>query len=434
LDVKPLGCLFPKKSVTPRTAAVISAIALLAGAFFLAPVVPYSVSLNLPGAVSVEPCTTTIQGATTYSGGTATLTLTTTGQATTTTVTCEQVVPYPGAVVNGHAALSYALLGVGYPPFPDHVLITQANETAVVYFQGSKAVAAEDLGPANTAFNPVGVVQVLSAGFSPDDFGFLNFSATIENVGQTSIQNSYVNLQVTGYGFNYTDANGLTWIGAEAVAKCVSSPALQLDPLNTCTVSGLYKLPYDAPLTFYVEVRGQVNGQWFLYRQAFRQTTPAGEIGSGWVKDFVEQVDLARLTSPLTENSTLDNFAELRFSSASSQPQISDYHLANDVASFFPSGNQPVVEVLLYPGYSSPSDYAAYLKGSAPGHWSALTNSALHQFGWYVGYGPYYQVSFGCPVSEIPGAGINITQYFQSQGCTVTPIPEETWLVIVLAP
>jgi len=78
--------------------------------------------------------------------------------------------------------------------------------------------------------------------------------------------------------------------------------------------------------------------------------------------------------------------------------------------------------------------YATELQGSGPHHWSALVNPAYSQFGYYAGEAPYYEVSANCHVTEVPLGGVNITEYFESHGCEVTPVAKVTWLVIILAP
>ncbi|HEV2119486.1 MAG TPA: hypothetical protein VGS11_05215, partial [Candidatus Bathyarchaeia archaeon] len=152
-----------------------------------------------------------------------------------------------------------------------------------------------------------------------------------------------------------------------------------------------------------------------------------------WVAKFISLVSSARSNSTLTESSTLDMFAALRFNTAVNQPNISDYGLSGDTSSFFGNGTPPaIVEVLLYPaGQDPPSSYVAFLQGSAPGHWSALTDKSYTHFGYYVGTGPYEFVKFPCSVSEVPGPGVNITQYFTAAGCSVSTA-QTTWLVIIV--
>lgn len=57
------------------------------------------------------------------------------------------------------------------------------------------------------------------------------------------------------------------------------------------------------------------------------------------------------------------------------------------------------------------------------------SDPSLSQYGFYSAKGPTYIIDQGCPNTEIPGPNINITQFFQQQGCTFT-IQNGTWLVI----
>ena len=79
-----------------------------------------------------------------------------------------------------------------------------------------------------------------------------------------------------------------------------------------------------------------------------------------------------------------------------------------------------------------PYTYASILQGSAPGHWASLTDKNYTHFGYYFGTGPYEVVQQPCPVTEIPGGGINITQFFENAGCSVS-VQQATWLVVVLS-
>ena len=149
----------------------------------------------------------------------------------------------------------------------------------------------------------------------------------------------------------------------------------------------------------------------------------------------MDQVNEARTGPSLTENATLDNFAALRFKDASANYSISDYGFGSDVASFFGQNvSKPYVEeLLLYPGTYTPSAYASFLSAYALRHWSGLKNLTFTHYEYYVGHSAYYDVYLPCSVNEIPRPGINITQYFQAQGCKTIIQPGVTWLVIVLS-
>jgi hypothetical protein len=98
------------------------------------------------------------------------------------------------------------------------------------------------------------------------------------------------------------------------------------------------------------------------------------------------------------------------------------------------SSKLALVEVLLYPNLTvmDPFPYANIIQESAPGHWAALTDQNYTHFGYYVGTGPYEVVKQPCPIFEIPRAGVNITQFFESAGYSVS-MQQATWLVIILS-
>ena len=137
----------------------------------------------------------------------------------------------------------------------------------------------------------------------------------------------------------------------------------------------------------------------------------------------------------LVESSTLDKFANLRFNTAVTQPDISDYGFAIDVAQFFGANATKTMigELLLFPTTQSPYSYVASLQESAPLHWAALMNGAYSHFGIYFGTGAFVGVKLPCPVTEVPQAGLNITQYFANIGCSVSEIQSTNWMVVILS-
>jgi uncharacterized protein YkwD len=398
--------------------------------FFFAPVVSYSQSVDILYAYKngVRSCNP--------SGGI----INNTNQAQ--YEACIASYKYPPANITGRSTLAYTLLSIGAPPFPAQVLVTQGNFSAVVYFRGSNVVAAEQpsfIGGPRPIINPPGVVRILNTSLGWLPYGQLNFTVLLENASDAPILASpdspgypaMVYLQFPGYGINFT-SGGTTWIGANIIGSC----QYPWSPGTVCRVSQLvpnYSLPTNKSFTYFIEVRGAAGEEQFFYRQAFEGQIPPSGTTDSWVSQFIARVNQARGGAKLAENSTLDRFAGVRFATAASQPDISDYGLGSDVASFFGHGAEPTIEeVLLYPqSYPDPAAYASYLQTYAPGHWSALINGNYSQFGYYVGSGPYESVRLPCPVTEIPQAGLNITQFFEQAGCSVST-QKTTWLVIIL--
>ena len=414
--------LWPKKSWAAAIVAV-----LLAVVVFYAPVVPYSQAISIPG--NYKYVKTTCQNLLIGSGSGGTLNFT-----TTTTVCLMANGTLPAVTVGGYGSVSYSLLGLGVSPYPDEQVVRQGNMTALVYFQHGRAVAAERFCCGqDPEVDPQGVVSVTSATITTAGFGEVNFSASVKNVGGSPVSSMVVFLDAPGLDQNST-ADGMTWLEPLAIDQCYIPLQLSVAPGQSCTVSHLVNLPKGGNVNFHVEVRGFVNSASFVYRQDFSQMVPSGGVGRSWVGEFIGGVNTNRVT-PLVENSTLDSFAAQRFNTASGEPDIADYNFTQDSASLFGSAwGAMVSEELLFPGGFTPTEYLSYLQNHASGHWSGLTEPAYSQFGYYVGQAPYYTVSANCPVQEIPGQGVNITQYFQSRGCTVTPVPDMIWLVIILAP
>jgi hypothetical protein len=311
-------------------------------------------------------------------------------------------------------------------------LVSSGNHSALVYFSGGKAVAIEQAGPPGVVLNPSSVLSIEYAAVSSSDWGFLNITFHLRNIGVHNITDPIVYVSMLGFSDNGTDG-GLVMIEPRAVGSCGS---LWLAS-DYCDVSQIAPnaLPVNKSFTYYAEVRGGVEGSPFVYREGFQEDYPQGGIGPLWVDAFMDKVDQARGGQPLIENATLNEFAALRFKDASAGYQISDYNLTVDENAFFGPGpySQSIAEFLLYPGIFSPITYPGFLSEYAVGHWNGLLDAKYAQFGYFVGEASYYDVSIPCPVYEIPGAGVNITQFFQQHGCT-TMVAATTWLVVILAP
>lgn len=385
------------------------------------PVVPYLTSLPIPGAYrqGIDECLADV------SQDNATL-------AEIQRQACYDQFASPPVDLYGFATPAYALFGYGAAPYPPAELVSQGNHSVVAYFSGGRVTAVEEAGGPGVVLNPKGIVYFQSAVVTSFDFGVLNISIRVKNIGNSNVTDTRVYVSMSGFSQNST-IGGLTLIQPKYLGGC---PGI-LSTYSYCAVSQLAtnNLPVNRSFTFYAEVRGTVNGKNFLYRQGISEDYPQGGIGPLWVGSFIGQVNRDRGGPTLVENSTLDAFAAVRFKNASMNYQISDYGLDSDVKAYLGQSFLPneVGEELLFPGVFSPTSYPSFLRLYAEGHWSGLDNPLYRQFGYYVGYGPYYQVSIPCSVYEIPQPGLNITQYFADHGCTTTVVPE-IWLVIILTP
>ena len=417
------------------------AVAIFLVVFFEVPVIGYSQSLAIPNDYQPEAyaaCSSIYTGA----PGTVTAANSTGFNATQLAKefqNCLSGYAYPPYEVSGRATLAYDFFGVGTSPFPAQVEFSQGNFTAIVLTNGRAATSAYEfyVPGKNLTINPQGTVEILNASIQQTGYGNLAFAAAVKNIGTTTL--APVGVSVFGVPFPpYTTFSsvydGLTWYQMGAGDNC--APVLL--PGHTCdTEFMLGNVTFaSAEFSYTVGVVGADKGNLFYYTQDFVQASPQPGLNQGWVSLFISQVNQARAGTKLTENSTLDRFAAQRFKTASTQPQISDYGFASDAASFFGRqvSNSSVAELLLFPGSAPPYLYATELQGSGPHHWSALVNPAYSQFGYYAGEAPYYEVSANCHVTEVPLGGVNITEYFESHGCEVTPVAKVTWLVIILAP
>ena len=341
--------------------------------------------------------------------------------------------------VTGSSSLTYKFLGLGMPPFPRMMTVSEDTFHAILYTSGTKIVAGEQVDP-NTLYNPPGII-IDNISLSVGSFGQSNVTISFTNGTNQTIYGAQISLSIPGASGNSTDSNGVTWINDSPVANsspCLVGKQLQnVTPGGSCTVTlaaviNVINVIPGSSFRYSAQVIGLLGDKHFEIRKAFSYTIPVQAIDQAWVAKFISLVSSARSNSSLTESSTLDSFAALRFSTAIKQPNISDYGLPGDTSTFFGANAYPaIVEVLLYPAGQNPYSYVNFIHESAPGHWSVLTDKGYTHFGYYVGTGPYEFVKFPCSVVEIPAPGINITQYFTAAGCSVST-DQTTWLVIIL--
>lgn len=389
-------------------------------AFFVAPIVPYRVSVSVPGAYrsGYTVC---------YPGGYSQPE----SQLTPQEQSCLAGYALPDAAIEGYATPAYRAFGYGQPPFQRVEVASAGNHSALLYFDGSTLEAAEEVDSPKVQFNPPLVVEFYEAPVFSSDFGFINITIEVRNVGYDSITSPTVYLSMAGFSSN-TTAGALTWIEPHIVGGC---PAVWA-PAAYCTVTQVVRneLPANKSFDYYAEIRGYDQEGYFVYRQGFGEAYPEGGVGPQWIDRFIGQVNGARTGTRLNESATLDAFAALRFRDAAANFSISDYGFEGDYVRFFGNVGVPSVEeLLLFPGSDSPSAYVGFLSTLALRHWDALTNPAFTKFGYFVGHSTYYEVELPCSVYEIPGPGINITQYFQGEGCRTILEATTTWLVMILS-
>ncbi len=349
----------------------------------------------------------------------------------------------PPIDVTGYGSVSFSLLGVGVQPFPDIMSVGESDFYALLHISGTRIVAAEQVSQQNVIYNPSGIT-ISNSSLTQGFLGNGNATITVTNTTGQTLVNPLILVSVPGSSGNSTDKNGVTWIfrygyGSLAFASCMQNGKPQnLGSGASCTAtfSTLTTAQFGSPFRYSVEVQGHLGSQLFITERTFTYSISSQAANRLWTDSYVKLVNEARNGSALIESSYLDAFAKLRFSTAVAQPDISDYGFYTDESSFFATNSTKpsLVEVLLYPNIPTedPYSYAEVIQHSAPGHWSALTDRNYTRFGYFIGTGPYEIVQQPCPIFEIPGAGVNITQYFEKAGCSVT-MQQSTWLVIILS-
>ncbi|MGC8730606.1 MAG: hypothetical protein ACP5RP_04485, partial [Candidatus Micrarchaeia archaeon] len=164
---------------------------------------------------------------------------------------------------------------------------------------------------------------------------------------------------------------------------------------------------------------------------------PQQQINSTWVSNFFENVSEQR-GMPYRYCQNLSTFAKARFNTMVSDYGISHYGYDQDFNNFYGGVyNTYFAEEVFYPS-GTPADFVSEVISTAPLHWQLLVNKTFAYYGYYLQNGPTYAI-YGpdngyqpCPVTEIPGPNINISQYFAQYGCSVA-VENETWFVIEIA-
>lgn len=174
-------------------------------------------------------------------------------------------------------------------------------------------------------------------------------------------------------------------------------------------------------------------------------TLSSPTINETWATAFFSNVSKQR-GEPYSYCANLSTFAKTRFNTMSQNYGISHYGYSEDFNKTWPYGvrygNQIYYgfgEEVFYPSGYNASNYLQQIITTAPLHWQELANNNLSTYGYYIGDGPAYEILgpdggyTSCPVTEIPGPNINISQYFAQYGCSVETA-KLTYFVIELAP
>ena len=326
---------------------------------------------------------------------------------------------------------------MGTPPFPSILYINEDQFYAMLHVSGSNVTAGEIVAHPDPLYNPSGIA-IRNDSIATDAFGRGNLTLTITNMTGENVTSAVVLISVPGIFNSNQTSGGVTWMYSfgDSPGGRVAAP-FDIPPggSHTTSLAVINTIPRGTTYRYSAEIRGNLGDSYFVESRSFSYTFPALAVDSDWVSSFIGLVNKARNGTPLAEAGNLDQFAALRFSTASSQPDISDYGFTSDYSRFFGSNgtNPAIAEALLYPGAALPFSYATTLQQVGRAHWSLLLDANYTHFGYYIGTAPYEVVNLPCPVAEIPGPGLNITQYFQAHGCT-TIVEQTIWLVVVLGP
>ena len=318
---------------------------------------------------------------------------------------CRELFPYLPAptTVTGRAPVSYALLGVGTKPFTNYYTIPEDNGTELFFVNGTSVTAAEFLSFPSVQLNPPGVLDVKNVSITRDALGSVNFTATVENIGASPLEDVRVGFAVPGNGQNTsspigftnganTTEGGPTWINDGQVlcgTTGVATPSLP--PGGECQVSFLALSETVTPgqtFGYTVQVIASLGTQGVVFQHWFQGVWPTKDVTSDWVNDFIQEVNGNRTGPKLIEDQTLDAFAQTRFQTQVANFNVSNYGFQQDYTKSFPGSALQIGETTLWPGSDLPFEYATVLQESAPAHWSVLTDPSYTHYGYYIGYGP----------------------------------------------
>ncbi|MEM0143607.1 MAG: hypothetical protein QXL94_06620 [Candidatus Parvarchaeum sp.] len=169
------------------------------------------------------------------------------------------------------------------------------------------------------------------------------------------------------------------------------------------------------------------------------------KINGTWATEFFSNVSSER-GMPYTYCANLSDFASKRFHTIAQHYGVSHYGYTADFNSTWPGGVEYGGEIyegfgeeVFYPSGYNASNYVKYVITNAPLHWQELADKNLTSYGYNISNGPAYEILgpdggySECPVTEIPGSNINISQYFAQYGCSVETT-NLTYFVIEIAP
>jgi hypothetical protein len=325
-------------------------------------------------------------------------------------------------------------------------------QTAVAYLSKAAVSIVLLLLLANAAINAAPLISAISAYNQANPFIFSNTSlnTSISATANTTAPPNTVKLTVNADpdSFSpYVSGGGYYTPGTNATLSIREYSNTQYTFTGwSCSGRGCYQGPNPHPT---IMVNNTITETAHFETTGNSPSTSVSGTGQGagststsvndaWVAQFFAAVSSARGNS-YSSCTSLSNFAKVRFNTMSANYGISHYGYDQDFQSYYGTiYNTYFGEEVLYPSGYSPSGYVSDIQSSAPLHWQELASNNYNYYGYDIQSGPTYEI-YGpdggyalCPVTEIPGPNINVSQYFASYGCSVV-VSNQTWFVIELA-
>ncbi len=185
----------------------------------------------------------------------------------------------PPFTVTGRAAFSYALLGVGTPPFSSTYAFPEGTGSNLFFVRGTNITGAEIVPFTSYELNPVGVVAIQNTTVARGPLGIVNFTATVENMGSMPLDDVSVGFGVPGNGNNAT-INGATWISYADYTFTGKVCPSTLAPQTDCVASFQAEVETLTPgqtFGYHVQVSGQLGTEGIVYNRWFQGVWPTKE-------------------------------------------------------------------------------------------------------------------------------------------------------------
>jgi hypothetical protein len=129
--------------------------------------------------------------------------------------------------VTGGASLSYKFLGIGVPPFPSMMNVSEDSFHAILFTNGTRIVAGVQVNP-DTLYDPPGII-IDNLSLSMGSFGQSNVTVSFTNGTSQTISGAWIILSTPSDSGNSTDNEGVTWMSL--APGPLGSPCLVV---NTC--------------------------------------------------------------------------------------------------------------------------------------------------------------------------------------------------------